>query len=157
MNRTRSEAERRAARVMAGLAGVLLVRALAVPAQEPTPAARRDAAPVSLRLTPRLGDTLVIRVDQTARLSSTRSGAGGGTSTDSTATAMTEMHLFSHAVVASRDAAGTILDAVTDSVQIRSRDERAQAANARTEEQLRGQRVRMRIAPDGSISVVGND
>ena len=99
---------------------------------------------------PRVGDTLVIRMDQSALVSGSRfvaRDAGDGGS-------RTEMQVYSHVVVLGRDASGTILDAVTDSVALRSSDDRARVANARTQQQLRGQRVRMRIAPDGGTTIL---
>jgi hypothetical protein len=66
---------------------------------------------------------------------------------------VTTMRMFSRAIVENSMPAAAIILAVTDSVDVTSTDEHAQTLAANTEKQLRGRRMRLRLAPDGTVSV----
>ena len=103
----------------------LALAAVLVVALRPATVAAQDAVPhaalasgqrgaVLLQVRPRLGDTLRMRLDQTAEMSgTTRIG-----SVDSTMTVTTAMHVRTHAIVQRSDDAGTTLLSVTDSVSL---------------------------------------
>ncbi len=136
------------------LAGLAAAALLALPARaQGGPGA--SAQLVLLEIRPRLGDTLRMRLDQTAEMSgTTRVGAA-----DSTMTVTTEMHVRTHSVVQRSDPAGTTVLAVTDSVALavsgsRSATPAAAAAAAR---RLQGRQAVLRLAPDGAAEVVGGD
>lgn len=116
-------------------------------------AARLDAQSVMLQIRPHMGDTLRMRLDQESELTGVRKMASG----EASAMVMTTMRVFSRAIVESSSAKETTLLAVTDSVQLNTTDERARAAADRTEEQLRGQRARFRVAPDGTVGMAEVD
>src|SRR6185503_18443681 len=66
----------------------------------------------------------------------------------------TTMQMYSRAVVEGIADDGTNVLAVTDSVRVHTTDERSRADAARVEAQMRGQRVRFRVAPDGMVGMV---
>ena len=101
-----------------------------------------------LELRPRLGDTLRMRLDQTTELSGARKGA-------TAKQVVTTMRMFSRAIVEETAPASTLILAVTDSVDVSSTDEHARALADNTERQLRGRQMRLRLAPDGTVSVAG--
>jgi hypothetical protein len=103
-------------------------------------------ARVLLKIQPRTGDTLRMRLDQTVEMSgTTRVGAA-----DSTMTVSSTMQVLSRAVVEQSGARGTQVLAITDSVFF-SPALNPKAVDAAAA--LRGQRVRMHVAPDGAMSV----
>jgi hypothetical protein len=101
-----------------------------------------------LELRPRMGDTLRLRLDQITELSGSRQGT-------LTKQVVTTMRMFSRAIVEESAPTSTLILAVTDSVEVSSTDERAQSLAANTERQLRGRQMRLRLAPDGTVSVAG--
>jgi hypothetical protein len=103
---------------------------------------------VSLQRRPKVGDTLVMRVEQISRLNSSRAGGNG------TQAVVTEMQVFSRTVVESRNGETTVLVTTTDSATIRSSDERSRAADARTEQLLRGHRVRIQLGLEGAMTIL---
>jgi DNA repair protein SbcD/Mre11 len=136
--------------------GRALVFAAAVLAVLMPFSARRAAAQgVLLQIRPRLGDTLRMRLDQTAEMSgTTRIG-----NADSTMTVSTAMHVLTHAVVQRSDAASTTLLSVTDSVSLAVTGSRAASpdAMAAAARKLEGRQAVLRLSPDGSAEVVGGD
>lgn len=102
-----------------------------------------------LELRPRFGDTLRLRLDQTSEVSGSRQGAARA----STKQIVTTLHMFSRAIVEhSTPAAATIL-AITDSVTVSSTDERAMPLVRATQDQLTGRQMRVRLAPDGTVTI----
>jgi len=103
-------------------------------------------ARVLLKIQPRAGDTLHMRLDQTVEMTgTTRVGDA-----DSTMTVSSSMQVLSRAIIEHSSAWGTQVLAITDSVSFwPAPDARAAAQSAA----MRGQRVRMRVASDGAMSV----
>jgi hypothetical protein len=108
---------------------------------------------VTLQIRPHTGDTLRMRLDQESELTGVRKMANG----ESSAMVMNTMRVFSRAIVESSNDKETTLLTVTDSVQLNTTDGRARAQADRAEEQLRGQRARIRIAPDGTVGMANAD
>ena len=101
---------------------------------------------IVLELRPRAGDTLRLRLDQTTEMSGIRSGG--------TARVMsTTLQMYSRAIVESTTAASATILALTDSVVVSGSDERARTLAAETERQLAGKQMRVRMAPDGTVSI----
>jgi hypothetical protein len=108
--------------------------------------AEARAQRVMLELRPRMGDTLRMRLDQTTEMSVTRKGFAPRSVT-------TTLEMFSRAIVeASADAFALIL-AVTDSADVRSNDERGRPVPDESQRLLVGTRMRLRLAPDGTVSI----
>ncbi|MDB4875225.1 MAG: hypothetical protein JWM41_1671 [Gemmatimonadetes bacterium] len=106
---------------------------------------------VTLQIKPHVGDTLRTRLDQQSEMTGLRRTTNG----EASAMVMSSMKMFSRAIVeASADkGGGTTLLAVTDSVILATSDEHARAAAHAAEAQMRGQRVRFRVSPDGSVGM----
>jgi hypothetical protein len=112
-------------------------------------AGRVSAQGITLQIKPHVGDTLRMRLDQQSEMTGVRRTSTG----EASAVVITTMKMFSRAIVeGGTDAATTVL-AVTDSVLLATSDERGRAAAAQVETQLRGQRVRFKVAPDGSVGM----
>jgi len=101
---------------------------------------------VVLELRPRAGDTLRLRLDQTTEMSGIRRGG-------TTRVMSTTLHMYSRAIVESTTPAFATILALTDSVVVTGSDERAKAFAAETERQLAGRQMRVRMAPDGTVSI----
>ena len=100
---------------------------------------------VTLQLRPRIGDTVWMRLDQQTDLLSRRTDVKNPT------LASTSTVTYSRAVVESGVAASTTVVAITDSVfVINGASAKGVAAMNR---QAAGQRVRLQIAPDGSMTM----
>lgn len=102
-----------------------------------------------LQIRPRVGDTLRMRLDQETDLTGvgvTRASIGPGTT-------ISRMAMFSRAIIESESNFETAVLAVTDSVRFRSTDERTVASAHRIEDQLKGQRVRFRVTPEGLLAI----
>jgi hypothetical protein len=67
------------------------------------------------------------------------------------------MRMFSRAIVEGGSEKGTTVLAVTDSVILSTSDDHSRAAAAAAGAQMRGQRVRFNVAPDGSVSMTSSD
>jgi hypothetical protein len=125
-----------AARVaLAGAAATALARAAGAQA------ASVDG--IVLRLHPRVGDTLHTRLEQITEITSPRSGGAKPMTTSVVVLART-------IVQASRKATTTVLT-VVDSAAVRSSDAHGAAMSAQAEKVLRGQRVVVQLAEDGSV------
>lgn len=109
-------------------------------------AAAGDAQRIPLELRPKMGDTLRLRLDQVTEVSG---GRQGGTPTQ----AVTTMRMFSRVIVESTAPASAVIFAITDSVEVTSTDGHAAALADNTERQLRGRKMRLRLTPDGTVSV----
>ncbi len=99
-----------------------------------------------LELRPKMGDTLRMRLDQVTEMSGARQGSAAKQ-------VVTTMVMFSRAIVESSAPAASVILAVTDSVDVTSTDEHARALADNTELQLKGRQMRLRLAPDGTVSV----
>ena len=101
--------------------------------------------PVTLQLRPRIGDTVSMRLDLQMELQSRQTDAKGA------ALASTTTVTYSRAVVESGVATSTTVVAITDSVFVMNGV--ASKGMAPMTRQVAGQRVRLRIAPDGSMTL----
>jgi hypothetical protein len=101
---------------------------------------------IVLELRPRAGDTLRLRLDQTTEMSGIRNGG-------TTRVMSTTLQMYSRAIVESTTAASATILALTDSVVVSGSDERARTLAAETERQLAGKQMRVRMAPDGTVSI----
>jgi hypothetical protein len=114
------------------------------------------AQKITLQLRPRVGDTISMRLDQQTEVSSRRETGRtpAPTSSAPSSASMTSTTVtFSRAVIESAVASYTTVVAITDSVLMSSTDQHGQASAAAMQHQLQGQRVRLTIAPDGSIQM----
>src|SRR5206468_6329902 len=109
-------------------------------------AASAGAQRSPLELRPRTGGTLRMRLDQVTEMQGGRSGAP-------MKPVVTTLTMFSRAIVERSDDVSALIIAVTDSVDVRSSEPHARAMIAKTEGELRGRQMRLRLAPDGSVSV----
>lgn len=105
--------------------------------------------PVILQLRPRIGDTVWMRLDQLTELASRRPEMKAAVPAIMSTTTVT----FSRAVVESGVTASTTVIAITDSVFITSADQAAKGVAPANQKQMQGQRVRLHIAPDGSLTL----
>lgn len=137
---------RRIAVVAALLIGVVRQDVLA----QASPAAQAGQAATMLQIKPKPGDTLRMRLDQESEISGVRKSANG----ESSAMVLTTMKMFSRAIVEASTETGTQVLAVTDSVLLASSDEHSRAQIAAAEAQMRGQRARFKVTPDGTVGTV---
>lgn len=105
---------------------------------------------VRLEIKPRVGDTLQMRLDQEIEMTGVRRTRTG----ESSAMMVNGMHMFSRAIIESGTERDRTVLAVTDSVQLSTSDDASQALAEQAEAQLRGQQVRFRVAPDGTVSMI---
>jgi hypothetical protein len=115
-------------------------------------AARPADAQTVLQIRPHPGDTLRMRLDQESEISGVRRTKTG----ESSAMVLTTMKMFSRAIIESNSDRGTVVLAVTDSVRLTTSDEHARGAASLAEAQMRGQRARFRVTPDGTVGTVGD-
>ena len=139
--RARTRVRTRPLLVAAGALGLL--GAGAVPAR-----AHAQVAPVAIRIRPKVGDTFRTRFDQLVEVT----GTTRHESQDTTVTVRTDLVVLTYSRVEKSDERGVIVLTVTDSVTIYSTG-RADDWMDQTMRRLRGQRVRMRVAPDGAVSM----
>lgn len=109
------------------------------------------AQAVVLEIRPKVGDTLHLRLDQQTELTGRRRLGRGETGRT---TITTTMRIFSRAIVEKSAPTATIVRAVTDSVRLTTTDEDARIASGDTERLLEGRSMQLRIAPNGTVSVV---
>ena len=132
------------------LCAVLLA---AVPLEGQTAATVKRKTPghgIALRIKPKVGDTLYTRAEQQMEMTATtRLGAE-----DTTMRVHTTMLMLSHTVVQESDGDGTTVVSVTDSVAVSSTGGRAATPSEDARRALQGKRVRMRITPEGTASVL---
>jgi hypothetical protein len=113
-------------------------------------AANLAAQSVVLQIKPHPGDTLRMRLDQESEMTGVRKTATG----EMSAMVMTTMRMFSRAVVEAASEKGTTVLAITDSVRLTTTDDHSKSAAASAESQMRGQKARFRVSPDGGMNVV---
>jgi hypothetical protein len=111
---------------------------------------RVAVAQTVLQIKPHAGDTLRMRLDQESEISGVRKTTAG----ESSAMVLTTMKMFSRAIVESNTDKGTVVLAVTDSVLLTTSDEHSRGAASIAEAQMRGQRARFRVTPDGTVGTV---
>ena len=124
---------------MVAAAGPFVAGARAVGAQ---------VTPVSIQLRPKVGDIFRTRLDQVVEVTGTTKHGGQ----DTTVTVRTDLVVLTHSRVERVDGRGATVLAVTDSVTLYSTGS-AEAWMDQTMRHLRGQRLRIRIAPDGAVSL----
>lgn len=107
-------------------------------------------AQTMLQIKPRTGDTLRMRLDQESEISGVRKTTSG----ESSAMVLTTMKMFSRAIIENNTDKGTVVLAVTDSVLLTTSDEHSRGAASVAEAQMRGQRARFRVTPDGTVGTV---
>lgn len=103
----------------------------------------------TLQIRPHANDTLRMRLDQQTEMTGMRRTTAG----EITAVVTNTMKMFSRAIVEGASEKGTNLLAVTDSVLLTTTDETARAATSRAELSMRGQRMRFRVAWDGTVGM----
>jgi hypothetical protein len=113
------------------------------------------AQKILLQLRPRVGDTVAMRLDQQTEVIGKREAKSAATApTAAGSSSMTTTSVtFSRAVVESAVAAYTTIVAITDSVLMSNTDSHGQPTSPAMQHRLEGQRVRLTIAPDGSIQM----
>jgi hypothetical protein len=139
----RHDARRRLARAALGVLGWLGGAGLAAPAHA-------QVTPVSLQLRPRVGDIIRTRLDQVVEVTGTTRHGGQ----DTTVTVRTDLLVLTHSRVERADEQGATILAVTDSVMLFTTGS-ADSWTDQTMRRLRGQRLRMRVAPDGAVAISG--
>lgn len=108
-----------------------------------------DAQSVLLRINPRAGDTLHTRFEQEMEVTGrTRVGTN-----DTTLTMRSSMLLLSRVIVQSSDSAGVVVLAVTDSLALLASGKPGLIPESQRRA-LQGGRVLLRIAPEGTASVL---
>lgn len=112
-----------------------------------------SAQTIVLQIRPHPGDTLRMRLDQESEMTGVRRTKSG----ESSAMLLTTMQMYSRAIVEGANDKGTTVLAVTDSVHVTTSDGQARGALTAAGEHMRGQRVRFRVAPDGTVSMVADD
>ena len=112
----------------------------------------REAAaqmePIAIQLRPRVGDVFRTRLDQVVEVTGTTKHGDG----DTTVTVRTDLVVLTHSRVELVDGDGATVLAVTDSVTLYTTGS-ADAWTDQTMRHLRGQRLRIRMAPDGAVSL----
>lgn len=131
--------------VLRALAGMVFTAA--------TPADAQTAGrSILLEIRPRVGDTLHLRFEQQEEMRGT--GRLGSSAADTTITMTRSMVLLSRVLVQSSDEEGTVVLTVTDSVAVSANGGRNAAPTESIRRALQGSRVRMRITPEGSATVL---
>lgn len=124
-----------------------LVAALAVSAIElATPTARAQG--ITLRLHPRVGDTLHTRLEQQTEVSAT---LRGGASTPTTRSVTTSIALHSRTIVKESSPASTLVLTIVDSADLQTSDPHGADQVAQAERTLRRQQLLLQLAPDGTV------
>jgi hypothetical protein len=126
-----------------------LIAVLAIGALTPSVTRPAVAQMVVLQVKPHVGDTLRMRLDQESEMTGVRRTNTG----ESSAFVVNSMQMFSRAIVEGSTNNGTTLLAVTDSLVLSTSDERSRAAATQAAAQMRGQRLRFRVSPDGTVSM----
>lgn len=107
-----------------------------------------QVAPVAIQLRPRVGEVFLTRFDQLVEVTGTTRHGGQ----DTTVRVRTDLVVLTRSRVERTDEKGAIVLAVTDSVTLYSTGSAADWMD-QTMRRLRGQRLRMRVAPDGAVSM----
>ncbi|HTE47817.1 MAG TPA: hypothetical protein VK636_21420 [Gemmatimonadaceae bacterium] len=103
----------------------------------------------TLQIKPHAGDTLRMRLDQQSEMTGIKRTSLG----EASAMVIGTMSMFSRAIVEGSSEKGTTLLAVTDSVVLSTTDEHARSDAMQAAARMRGQRVRFRVTPDGTVGM----
>lgn len=125
-----------------GAAVALLVLTSPVTAQRPRA--------VTLHIKPHVGDTLYTRFEQEVEMTGTAHVGDA----DTTMTMTSSMLMLSRVLVQGSDESGTTVTTVTDSVALVSTGMESMVPPDAVRRAMQGKRVRLRIAPDGSATVL---
>jgi len=106
-----------------------------------------------LQIKPHVGDTIRMRLDQESEMTGVRRTESG----EASAMVLTTMTMLSRAIIQDRDGDGIAVLAVTDSVVLTTTDDRTRAATQQLQGQMRGQQMKFRVLPDGSVSMMQAD
>jgi len=107
---------------------------------------------VSLQLRPRVGDTISMRLEQETDVSGRRDTKASANASTTPASLMSTTSIsWSRAIVESAVPAYTTIDAVTDSVM--QPNPPAKTSLPAPAQPVKGQHVRLMVAPDGSITM----
>jgi hypothetical protein len=129
----------------------LAERALALAVALPSLGLSAFAQTVTLRIHPRVGDTLVTRFEQHVEMTALAHLNGA----DTTLTVISDMLLLSRTFVQSSDDDGTVVTSVTDSVGLLSHGTSMIAPPSEASRRaLQGQRVKLRMAGDSWTQVM---
>lgn len=107
----------------------------------------RAGDPVQLRMHPRVGDTLHTRLEQQMEVTGER-GHGSAIAPRPMTTSVT---VSARTVVQASRARTTTVLTIVDSAEIHSSDARGAAMSAQAERSLRGQRLVLQLAEDGTV------
>ena len=135
-----------APRVLRPLAARIALAGAALGALAPAGAQTASAEGIVLRLHPYVGDTLHTRLEQITEITSTQAGSA-------VAKPMTtKVVVLARTVVQASRQATTTVFTVVDSAEVRSSDAHGAAMAAQAEKVLRGQRMVIELAEDGSVA-----
>ena len=123
------------------LAGLALAAAVAARAQE-------GGAPVTLRISPKVGDTLHTRFEQDVVMTGVTKVHGVDTSLVSRASLL----VLARVVVQASDSAGCTLLVITDSVSALTVGEQALTPSESSRRAMQGRRIQLRLKRDGSAA-----
>ncbi len=112
---------------------------------------RVSAQAVLLQIRPRAGDTVHMRLDQQSEMTGSRRPVSGRA--EATSSVITNLRMFSRAVVETTTTAGSTVLAITDSVAMNSTDVHARAMADETRRMLERKRVLLRLGTDGVVSM----
>jgi hypothetical protein len=121
---------------------------LAVVAARPVGAQNTTA--VTLRIRPKVGDTMYTRFEQQVEMTGTTRVGGA----DTTMTMTSNMLMLSHVLVQASDDRATTVLTITDSVAMATSGASRLTSPESVRRALQGKRVRLRIATDGSATVL---
>ena len=108
---------------------------------------------VLLQIKPRVGDTIPMRLDQESEMTGVRRTGSG----EASAMVLTTMTMFSRAIVEGNSGDAITVLAVTDSVLVSTTDDRTRGETLQQQAQMRGQQMRFRVLPDGSVTMLQAD
>jgi hypothetical protein len=108
---------------------------------------------VLLRIKPPVGDTIPMRLDQESEMTGVRRTESG----EASAMVLTTMTMFSRAIVEGISGDAITVLAVTDSVLVSTTDDRTRGETLQQQAQMRGQQMRFRVLPDGSVTMLQAD
>jgi hypothetical protein len=139
----------RRARALAVLLSAITITARPLLAQiaPASTSASKGAEPVQLRLHPRVGDTLHTRLEQQTEVTGQRGHGSAITPRPMTTSVIVSARTI---VQASRARTTTVLT-IVDSAEVHSSDAHGAAMSAQAERSLRGQRLVLQLAEDGSV------
>jgi hypothetical protein len=109
-------------------------------------AGNAGAQKVLLELRPHAGDTLRMELIQLTEMTGASVGAANAPVT-------TKLTMYSRAIVESVAPIASLILAVTDSVNVTSNDARIRAMGDQAERDLEGRRMRLRLWPDGTVTL----